>query len=94
MLARQFTTDQQSKEKKKVEKKSYFQKKMNQVMGNPNNNDAITFIFCAIIFAVVIAYFEDPLAKARQKPEYKIINNHLFDMQSDFSTAMIFHIRK
>ena len=63
-------------------------------MGNPGNNDAITFIFCAVIFAFVISYFEDPLARARQKPEYKLINNFLYEAQSDFSTAIILHIRK
>ena len=69
-------------------------RRFNSIVGDKSNNEALSFILAAVVFAIVASFFEDPLARRRHTPEYRTINNHLYDMQTDFGTALIVHLRK
>ena len=80
--------------KKEKEKQHYLKRKFNSIVGEKGNSEALSFILAAVFFVLIASFFDDPLARTRLKPEYRVINNHLFDMQTDFSTALIVHLRK
>ena len=79
---------------KEKEKPHYLKRRFNSIVGEKSNNEALSFIMAAVLFAVLASFFEDPLARRRHTPEYRILNNHLYDMQTDFGTALIVHLRK
>lgn len=80
--------------KKDKEKQHYFKRKLNSITGDKSNGEALSFIVAAIIFVIIASFIDNPAARKRLMPEYRIINNHLFDMQNDFSTALIISLRK
>ena len=80
--------------KKDKEKQHYFKRKLTAITGDKSNGEALSFIVAAIIFVIIASFVDNPAARRRLSPEYRIVNNHLFDMQSDFSTALIVNLRK
>ena len=55
-------------------------RKLDSLVGQKGNHEALSFILAAIVFLVIASFIEDPLARKRLKPEYRILNNHLYDM--------------
>ena len=72
----------------------YLQRKFKAVVGEKGNGEALSFIVAACVFLVIATWIDDPMARRRLSPEYRVLNNHLFDMQTDFSTALLVHLRK